>query len=87
MKNIVEKYLKEDNINEGVNPELKTAVDNFIRFLIGDRKDAINGLNRIKDKDLFGGYLKGIDTETYNRVFQDLYTNIFAAIRKGLIGM
>jgi hypothetical protein len=61
----------------------KRMVDNFVRFIIGDRSIALLEL-----KSLINSCLNTMDDEIepeeYNQIYLNLYTDILAAIDKNI---
>lgn len=59
---------------------VKQVVDQFVRFLIGDKKVAISSLEKLMNKKIFSGPLK-LDDKEYNV----LYENLFKSIKKAIV--
>lgn len=61
----------------------KIMVDNFVRFIIGDRSVALSGL-----KSLINSCLNTMDDEIepeeYNQIYLNLYTDILKAIDENI---
>lgn len=76
---LIEKYLNEATGGR----ELEHVIDNFVRYLIGDRQGAINALKKVANKDL--GFEVPTIGKEFNDTFTDLFVDISKAIKKNLL--
>ncbi len=67
-------------LNEGLSPDIKNIADNFARFLIGDRKQALSGLEKLKKATV--ALPKDMSSGDYNTIYKDLYGGILLSIKK-----
>ena len=71
----LENHIKD--MNEASSMELKKVIDQFVRFLIGDRKVALRELESLKK---FSFPIPKVDNKEYN----DLYGNLFKGLRQAI---
>jgi len=69
---------KTSNINEDRKMMQKQVADNFVRFLIGDRKQALNNLKNIGYSDESKKFMKQMadDSQAYNKLFGQLFKDM-----------
>jgi len=69
---------KTSNINEDRKMMQKQVADNFVRFLIGDRKQALNNLKNIGYSDEAKKFVKQMedDSQAYNKLFGQLFKDM-----------
>ena len=73
--------LNEARTDEALSMELNRVIDNFARYLIGDRKNAIRELEKlIKTSVPFPQK----STDEYNKMFNSLYSDIKKAVEKNI---
>jgi len=79
-KKIMEAYEK-TVLNEALSMELNRVIDNFVRYLIGDRKNAIRELEKLIKTDV---PFSQKSTDEYNKMFNSLYSDIKKAVEKNI---
>lgn len=70
-----------EKMNEVSKLEIHQTVDQFVRFLVGDRKVAVRELERIQGNKLFD---IPQDSQEYNKMYSGLFKDIRKAIEKNL---
>ncbi len=68
-------------MDEASKLEVHQTVDQFVRFLIGDRKVAVRELERIQGNKLID---VPIEAKEYNKLYGNLFKDIRKAIEKNL---
>lgn len=73
----------DEKLNEGVST--MSIADSFARYLIGDRKIAINELKKYQDLPTKG--LANMEAKEYNDLFQKLHVDLSKVISKHMKGL
>jgi acetoin utilization deacetylase AcuC-like enzyme len=67
-------------MNEAISMEMNQTIDQFVRFLIGDRKIALKQLEKLKKVNV--PLSKNMNSEKYNQLYGGLFKDIKQAIEK-----
>lgn len=73
------KYLVEESV---VTHDVKRVVDNFVRFLIGDRKVAISGFTKLIKTNV--PLPNDMSSEEYNTIYKNIFDGMIKTIKKEL---
>lgn len=73
----LEKYM--GRTDEALSMELNRVIDQFARFLIGDRKSALNQLEKLMKTNV---PFSQKSSEEYNKMYNALFSDIKRAVEK-----
>lgn len=92
MNEFLEKAVREEKIDEGEekidegrgSQGLESVIDDFVRFLIGDRNVALNGLKKMAKSKFMDDYIPEPGKD-YNNLYAELFADISKAIKKNTL--